>query len=85
MFEVSFMGMDFILYLINHENIMFKQVAYRIVLPIVHMTYVILSTFVKLFCVCVHARTCVCVCVNMQHILLSWHFCHFALYTQNTS
>jgi hypothetical protein len=56
------MGMDIILYPVNHENIVFKQVAYRIVLLIVHMTYVILSTFVKLFCVCV----CVCVCVYVS-------------------
>jgi len=60
MFEVSLMGMDIILYPVNHENIMFKQVACRITLPIVHMTCVILSTFVKLFCVCV----CACVCVR---------------------
>jgi hypothetical protein len=65
MFEVSLMGMDIILYPVNHENIMFKQVAYRIVLPIVHMTYVILSTFVKIFCVCV--RACVCVCQYAAH------------------
>jgi len=78
MFEFSLMGMDIILYPVNHENIMFKQVACRIVLPIVHMTCVILNTFVKLLCVC--ACVCVYVLVNMQHILLIWHFWHFALY-----
>lgn len=65
MFEVLLMGMDIILYPVNHENTMFKQVAYRIVLPIVHVTYVIQSTFVKLLCVfvCVRARACVCVSI----------------------
>ena len=41
MFEVSLMDMDIILNSVNHESIMFKQVAYRIVLPTVHMTNVI--------------------------------------------
>jgi len=61
------MGMNIILYPVNHENIMFKQVAYRIVLPIVHMTYVIQSTFIKLLCVFVCVCVCVCVCQYAAH------------------
>jgi hypothetical protein len=52
MSEVALVSMDIILNLFSHES-MFKQVAYKILLPIVHMTYVILSTFVKMLCVCV--------------------------------
>jgi hypothetical protein len=63
MFEVALLDMNIIQNIVNHESVMFKQVACRIVLPIVHMTYVILNTFGKVLCVCV----CVCVCQYGAH------------------
>jgi hypothetical protein len=78
MFEVSLMDMSIILYLVNHEIIMFNKVACRIVLPIVHATCVILNTFVELLCgVCV----CVCVCVCVFVCQYAAHFTDLALRT----
>jgi hypothetical protein len=77
MSEVALVSMSIILNLVNHEStsIMFKQVAYRIVLPIVHTTYVILSTFVKMLCF-----VCVCVCVYQY----AAHFTELALLALRT-